>query len=108
MSANASATWEGLARAIDSKDFANVDDYLRRHGPVTLPGLRFAPWFDGQVLIEYDPSNPEQKHIFDFVAAFWRKHTQRANAARMGANVKVPAMPRFKIVARSSSLLLQT
>lgn len=106
----ASANAPGLLRAIDSKDFGNVAEYLHRYGAVELPGLRFTLMPGGRVLVEYDPTNPRCDEIKQLDRKFCHRWGSLLRRAMRGDRVKVPTMPRFKLVPHNfqSRILIPT
>ena len=87
-----------LLTAIDSKDFANVAEVLHLHGPVELPGIRFTWCPGGRVLVEYDPDNPKVNEIKTLDNKFSHRWGLALRRYLRGDRVRVPTMPRFKLV----------
>ena len=91
---------EGLLRALDSKRFPNVAEYLHRHGSVQMPGpwlLRFTWVPDGSVVIDYDPNNPnagaivaEARRACDRWAFRLRRHMREDG-------IRQPSLPRYRL-----------
>ncbi len=84
---------EGLLRAIDSKDFGNVAEYLLDNGPVCWPSVVFyyqAP----AVVIEYAVRG---SHILlvTLVAKFTMRHGVRLVEDRTVRKRRVPHKPLF-------------